>query len=94
LFAENVQGFNESRLATGNPVVTFCTDSISGVPQYRVRIDVLYGHPVFFGPLAFATDLLDGVGDGNWEIGASATFRMENIDNTVSGFAAPGTTCS
>jgi hypothetical protein len=94
LFAEDVQGFNDSRLAAGNPVVTFCTDSVSGVPQYRVKIDVLYRHPVFFGPLAFATDLVDGVPDGSWEIGASATFRMENIDDTVPGFAAPGVACS
>jgi hypothetical protein len=94
LLAENVQGFNETRLVGTDPTVIFCTDTVSGDAQYRVRIDVHYGHPVFFGPLAFATDLIDGTGDGNWEIGASATMRMENIDDTVAGFAAPGTTCS
>jgi hypothetical protein len=94
LFAANVQGFDEARLAAGNPVVTFCTDTVGGDPQYRVKIDVHYLHPVFFGPLGFATDFVDGVHDGAWEIGASATFRMEGIDDTVSGFAAPGATCA
>lgn len=94
LFADNVQGFNDSRLLPGNPVVTFCTDTIGTEAQYRVVIDVAYGHPVFFGPLAFATDLVDGTGDGNWEITASATMRMENIDDTVAGFAAPAAACT
>jgi hypothetical protein len=93
LFADNVQGFDEGRLVAGNPVVTFCSDTIGSEVQYRVVIDVEYGHPVFFGPLAFATDLVDGTGDGNWDIGASATMRMENVDDTVVQ-PGPGTTCS
>jgi hypothetical protein len=94
LFADNVQGFDDSRLASSNPVISFCTDTVGGDAQYRVRIDVHYGHPVFFGPLAFATDLVDGTQDNAWEIGASATFRMENIDDTVVQPAPPGGTCS
>ena len=95
LFAENVQGFNGTRLAASNPVITFCTDTVGGDLQYRVRIDVHYGHPVFFGPLAFATDLIDGTSDGDWEIGASATMRMENVDGPPVIQAAPaGGTCT
>jgi len=94
LLHDNVQGFDDTRLWPGNPVVTFCTDTVSSVPQYRVRIDVKYEHPVFFRPLAFATDLVDGTPNGFWDIGASAQMRMENIDDTVSGFAPPAATCT
>jgi hypothetical protein len=94
LLHDNVQGFDDSRLWPGNPVVTFCTDSVGGVPQYRVRIDVKYSHPVFFGLLAFATDLIDGSPNGYWDIGASAQMRMESIDDTVTGFAPPPTACT
>ena len=76
-------------------MVTFCTDTAGGDTQYRVRIDVHYKHPVFFGPLAFATDLIDGTSDQNWEIGASATMRMENVDGLpVVQAAPPGGTCT
>ena len=94
LLHDNVQGFDESKLWPSNPVVTFCTDSVAGVPQYRVQIDVKYEHPVFFGLLAFATDLIDGSPNGFWDIGASAQMRMEHVDSTVLGFAPPTATCS
>ena len=94
LLQANVQGFDESKLWPSNPVVTFCTDSVAGVPQYRVQIDVKYEHPVFFGLLAFATDLIDGSPNGFWDIGASAQMRMEHVDSTVLGFAPPTATCS
>jgi hypothetical protein len=94
LLQDNVQGFDELKLWPSNPVVTFCTDTVSGVAQYRVQIDVKYEHPVFFGLLAFATDLIDGTQNGFWDIGASAQMRMESVDDTVSGFAPPVATCS
>jgi hypothetical protein len=94
LFDENVQGFDETWLVALNPVVTFCTDTVGGDAQYRVKIDVHYRHPVFFGPLGFATDLVDGTSDGRWEIGASATMRMENVDDTVIQPPPPGGGCS
>jgi hypothetical protein len=94
LLHDNVQGFDGARLWAGNPLVTFCTDSVGGIAQYRVQIDVKYEHPVFFGLLSFATDLMDGSPNGYWDIGASAQMRMERIDDTVAGFAPPTAACS
>jgi len=94
LLHDNVQGFDESGLAPSNPVITFCTDTVGGVAQYRVQIDVTYRHPVFFGPLAFATDVLDGTHDGKWDISGTAQMRMENIDDTDPLFVAPAAICS
>jgi Flp pilus assembly protein TadG len=94
LLHDNVQGFDGSKLWPSNPVVTFCTDTVGSDAQYRVQIDVKYQHPVFFGLLAFATDLVDGTPNGYWDIGASATMRMENVDDTDSSFVAPAAACS
>lgn len=94
LLAENVQAFNGAELWAGNPVVTFCTDTVGGVAQYRVQVDVKYSHPVFFGPLTFATDLVDGTTNGKWDLAASAQMRMENVDDTVAGFQPPAAACS
>lgn len=94
LLRDNVQGFDGAMLWPTNPVVTFCTDSVGGVAQYRVQIDVKYQHPVFFGVLAFATDLIDGSNNGYWDIGASAQMRMEHVDDTVAGFTPPPAACS
>ena len=94
LLRDNVQGFDESRLWPSNPVITFCTDTVGGVAQYRVQIDVKYEHPVFFGLLTFATDSIDGTPNCYWDIGASAQMRMENIDDTVAGFTPPAVACS
>jgi TadE-like protein len=95
LLHDNVQGFDDSRLWSGYPAVTFCTDAVGGVPQYRVQIEVKYSHPVFFGLLAFATDLVDGTpNNGAWDIGASAQMRMEKIDDSVGGFQSPTAACT
>ena len=90
LLEENVQAFDGGRLTTDPPVVTFCSYSAAGITNYRVQTDVTYRHPLFFGPLAFATDLVDGNTNGAWDLSASAQMRLENIDSTVSGFADPG----
>lgn len=90
LLDENVQGFDGSRLTTDPPIVTFCSYSAAGITNYRIQADVTYEHPLFFGPLAFATDAVDGTPNGSWDLSASAQMRLENIDSTVAGFADPG----
>jgi hypothetical protein len=57
--------------------VEFCTYDVAGSPNYRVTVSVTYANPVFFGPIAFATDLADGAGDGDWTLSASAQMRLE-----------------
>ncbi len=94
LLDENVQGFDGDSLWFDPPVVTFCSypvvTSSGTVTNYRVQVDVTYEHPVFFGPLTFATDAVDGTPNGKWDIGASSQMRLEHIDNTVPSFADPG----
>lgn len=94
LLEDNVQGFDSSRLPTTtppNPSVTFCSYPAAGTTNYRVHVAVSYEHPLFFGLLAFATDLVDGnAGNNAWDLSASAEMRLENIDPTVTGFADPG----
>jgi len=90
LLEDNVQGFDSGRLPT-NPSVTYCSYSAAGTTNYRVQVAVSYEHPLFFGLLAFATDLVDGTpGNNAWDLSASAEMRLENIDPTVTGFADPG----
>jgi TadE-like protein len=88
----NVQGFDPARLTgANNPSVTFCSYPAAGVTNYRVKVAVDYDHPLFFGLLAFATDLVDGTpGNDAWDIGASAEMRLENIDPSVPLFTDPG----
>lgn len=76
LLRENVQGFNPTRLI-GTPTVTFCTYDVQGTTNYRVTVSVAYRNPVFFGPIAFATDAVDGSPDGDWTLSASAQMRLE-----------------
>ena len=90
LLEENVQGFDGNRLTVDPPTVTFCSYSAAGMTNYRVQADVLYEHPVFFGLLGFATDMVDGNPNGQWDLAASAQMRLENIDSTAAGFVDPG----
>lgn len=90
LLEGNVQGFDSSRLPA-SPSVTFCSYPAAGDTNYRVIVGVSYEHPLFFGLLAFATDLVDGIpGNDAWDLSASAEMRLENIDPTVPSFADPG----
>jgi hypothetical protein len=90
LLEDNVQGFDASRMPT-DPAVGFCQYSAAGTTNYRVKVGVSYEHPLFFGILAFATDLVDGTpGNNAWDLSASAEMRLENIDPSVAGFAPPG----
>lgn len=90
LLDENVQAFDGSRLTTDPPVITFCSYGVASLTNYRVQADVTYRHPLFFGPLAFATDFIDGTPNGDWDLSASAQMRLENIDSSVAGFVDPG----
>ena len=89
LLEDNVQGFDAGRLPA-DPDVDFCSYPAAGTTNYRVKVAVSYEHPLFFGILAFATDLVDGnAGNGDWDLSASAEMRLENIDPSVPGFSAP-----
>ena len=83
LLDENVQGFDGGRLTTDPPDVTFCSYSAAGITNYQVTASVTYRHPLFFGLLAFATDLVDGTDNGAWDLSATAQMRLENIDPTA-----------
>jgi hypothetical protein len=90
LLLQNVQAFDGTKLWADPPVVTFCSYGAAGITNYRVQVDVRYKHPVFFGLLSFATDLVDGTTNGYWDLSASAQMRLENIDDSISGFFGPG----
>jgi len=95
LLKTNVSAFDAGRLwaapypglvpaNTTTPAVTFCSYTAAGITNYRVKIDVRYKHPIFFGPIAFATDLVDGApSNGSWDLSASAQLRFENVDPTM-----------
>lgn len=92
LLAANVQGFDGTKLVGDLPTVTFTCYLVDGSPNYQVQIDVQYQHPVFFGPIAFATDFVDGSpGNGLWDLSASAQMRMEAaFDTTDQNWTNPG----
>lgn len=96
LLEQNVQAFDGNRLTTDPPVVTFCSYQLTNavgasVTQYRVQVDVTYEHPVFFGPLAFATDLVDGSPNNNaWDLSASAQMRLEHMASPLWAVSDPG----
>lgn len=86
LLAQNVQGFNGDRMPDPLPAVTFSCYLVGGTPNYQVQIDIQYEHPVFFGPISFATDLVDGTpGNGYWDLSVSAQMRMEAQFDTTDG---------
>jgi hypothetical protein len=93
LLRQNVQAFEDVRLTTNPPTVKFCSYSVqtaSGTETaYRVEVSVSYSHPLFFGPMGFATDAVDGNPNGAWDLSASAQMRLEKIDPTVAGFVDP-----
>ena len=90
LLVQNVQGFDGTKLWADPPAVAFCSYSAAGITNYRVQVDVRYKHPVFFGPMAFATDLVDGTENGYWDLSVSAQMRLENIDDSAPSFVGPG----
>jgi hypothetical protein len=90
LLEENVPAFAPARLI-GDPVVTFCSYPAGGDTQYQVQVFVQYRHPLFFGPMAFATDALDGSRDGDWTLAATGQMRLENVDPDTA--TDPGATC-
>ena len=91
LLEDNVQAFDGTQLTTDPPTVTFCSYSAAGTTNYRVKVTVAYQHPLFFGPMAFATDLVDGTpGNQRWDLSASAEMRLENIDSASYTVNDPG----
>jgi TadE-like protein len=90
LLEQNVQGFDQGELTTNPPTVDFCWYDVGGAKNYRVEVSVEYKHPLFFGLMAFATDLIDGhPNNQRWDLSASAEMRLESIDPTVAGFSDP-----
>ena len=91
LLDDNVQAFDGNQLTTDPPTVTFCSYTAAGITNYRVEASVSYQHPLFFAPLAFATDLVDGnPGNERWDLSASAQMRLENIDPALYFVNDPG----
>jgi len=90
LLPENVQAFDGTKLVIDPPTVAFCRYLVGTTTNYRVTVTVAYQHPVFFGPLAYATDFIDGTPDGYWNLSAQAEMRLENIDPTAPGYTDPG----
>lgn len=94
LLQENVPAFNRTLLATNPPTVTFCVYDVIGasgtINNYQVNVHVEYEHPLFFAPLGFATDALDGDPNGRWDLTADAQMRLEYIDDQDPGFTGPG----
>jgi hypothetical protein len=90
LLDENVQGFDGAALWADPPAVSFCKYMAAGIENVRVQADVTYSHPLFFGLLAFATDLVDGTPNGSWDLSASAQMRLENVEPTDPAFNDPG----
>lgn len=94
LLQENVPAFNRALLATNPPTVTFCVYDVIGstgtINNYQVNVHVAYEHPIFFAPLAFATDALDGDPNGRWDLTADAQMRLEYLDEGEPGFTGPG----
>ena len=97
LLPSNVQAYDASRLwaapypsmtNTTSPGVTFCSYTVGGATNYKVEIDVRYAHPLFFGLLAYATDAIDGYPNGQWDLSASASMRLENADAAAINAAA------
>jgi TadE-like protein len=83
LLLQNVQAFDGTKLWVDPPPVTFCSYAAAGTTNYRVKVQVKYEHPLFFGPMAFATDLIDGTQNGYWDLSASAEMRLQNVDSSV-----------
>lgn len=93
LLATNVSGYDAGRLVPA-PTVTLCRYMIGTTPNFRVKVDVQYEHPIFFGPLAFATDLLDSTpGNGFWDLSATAQMRLESVDPSAVGYTNPPVDC-
>jgi hypothetical protein len=87
LLHDNVQAFSGSRLV--GTTVTFCNYTVGAISNYGVIVKITYRHPVFFGPIAFATDAIDGTADGAWELSADAQMRLERGQPVP----APSTAC-
>ena len=79
LLAANIQGYEASRVTS--TAVTIADYCLNAENNNRIQVTVSYGHPVFFPLLAYATDLVDGVGDDKWTLSASAQMRLETTQN-------------
>lgn len=94
LLRQNVQAFEGSRLPGDLPTVQFCSYPVAAASgtqtEYRVRVSLRYSHPLFFGPMGFATDAIDGYPNNAWDLSVSAEMRLEKIDPSVGGFVDPG----
>jgi hypothetical protein len=83
LLAQNVQAYDVARLWATYPSVSVCKYTVGSAFNYRIQIDVKYKHPIFFGPMTLFTDAVDGTGNGDWDLSASAQMRIENADPTL-----------
>ena len=82
LLARNVFAYsNANVVVTGTPDTSVCyynfTDATTA-PSVKVKVQVVYRHPIFLPLLDGLLDGIDGVSDGGLRIGASEELRVEN----------------
>ena len=75
LLARNVFAFSAANIVTtGTPDTSVCYDSFSdttGAPGVKVKVEVVYRHPIFI-------PILQGLLGGELRIGAAEELRVEN----------------
>ena len=82
LLARNVFAFNSANVVvTGTPDTSVCyvgfTDT-TAAPGVKVKVEVVYRHPIFVPLLDGLLDGIDGTPDGGLRIGAAEELRVEN----------------
>ena len=82
LLARNVQAYVPADLVTtGTNPTQVCYSSYqdeSGSWSVRVRVDVVYRHPLFVPLISGILDLIDGTADNAFRLSASEEMRVEN----------------
>lgn len=87
LLARNVFAYsNANVVVTGTPDTSVCYSSFNDatstptvpVPSVKVKVQVVYRHPIFLPLLDGLLDGIDGVSDDGLRIGASEELRVEN----------------
>ncbi len=88
LLARNVQAYVPGDLVTAGANATqVCYSSYldeSGAWSVRVKVDIVYGHPLFIPLISEILDLFDGTADNRFRLSASDEMRVENPPAPVS----------
>jgi hypothetical protein len=76
LLAENIHGYDPSRVVSPSPQIRICSFDVDGVTNYRVDISVTYSHPIFF-PIPGSDNLAT--------LTAATQMRIEHDDSLDAG---------